>query len=49
MSQVVKDPTNDKQISVTLVAEQKRHSELPPALKFLKPQELKRAGFFFGN
>src|ERR1035441_5790666 len=36
MSLVVKDPKSDKKISATLIAEQKRHSELPTLSKFLK-------------
>jgi hypothetical protein len=38
MSLFVKDPTSDKQISQTLKAEELRHSGLPIAGRFLKPQ-----------
>src|ERR1035437_4307285 len=37
MSLFVKDPTSDKNISATLKAEQKRHSELPVVKQFLIP------------
>jgi hypothetical protein len=38
MSLFVKDPTSNKKISQTLKAEELRHSGLPIAGKFLKPQ-----------